>query len=74
MGDTSGGNYLLDSDARWVSVCGGNDGQRIHTVFREGIGCEASTGGSSRPISALHISRDARPFLEASSLCPSSGG
>lgn len=39
IGSTSGGNYLIDNDARWVGVGGGDDGQRIHAIFREGIGC-----------------------------------
>lgn len=39
IGDASGGNYLVDNNAKWVGVGGGEDGQRIHAVFREGVGC-----------------------------------
>ena len=39
IGTTSGGNFTVNRDARWVGVGGGNDGDRVHVVFRDGIGC-----------------------------------
>ena len=39
IGTASGGNYAVNRDARWVGVGGGTDGDRIHAVFRDGIGC-----------------------------------
>ena len=39
IGTTSGGNFTVNRDARWVGVGGGNDGDRVHAVFRDGIGC-----------------------------------
>ncbi|MEK9576768.1 MAG: serine hydrolase, partial [Halieaceae bacterium] len=39
IGTASGGNYTVNGDARWVGVGGGTDGDRVHAVFRDGIGC-----------------------------------
>ena len=39
IGTASGGNYAVNRDARWVGVGGGTDGDRVHAVFRDGIGC-----------------------------------
>ena len=39
IGDASGGNYSFDTSGKSVGVGGGDDGERIHAVFREGIGC-----------------------------------
>ena len=39
IGTASGGNYTVNRDARWVGVGGGTDGDRVHAVFRDGIGC-----------------------------------
>lgn len=39
VGSSKGGNYAIDSEGKWVGVGGGKDGQRIHAVSREGIGC-----------------------------------
>jgi len=39
VGSSREGNYSIDSEDKWVGVGGGIDGQRIHAVYREGIGC-----------------------------------
>ena len=39
IGDASGGNYSVNTTNKRVGVGGGNDGERIHAIFREGIGC-----------------------------------
>ena len=39
IGTASGGNYTVNHGARWVGVGGGADGDRVHAVFRDGIGC-----------------------------------
>jgi len=39
IGDVEGGNYRIDNERRLVSVGGGEDGEEIQAVFREGIGC-----------------------------------
>lgn len=39
VGNADSGNYSIDTKQRWVGVGGGEDGQRIHAVYREGIGC-----------------------------------
>ena len=39
IGNSSGGNYSVDTTGRWVGVGGGDDGERVHAIFREGIGC-----------------------------------
>jgi CubicO group peptidase (beta-lactamase class C family) len=38
VGNSNTGNYAIDTAAKWVGV-GGGDHQRVHAVFREGIGC-----------------------------------
>jgi CubicO group peptidase (beta-lactamase class C family) len=39
VGDSSGGNYLVDREQRLVAVGGATDGPSVTAVFREGIGC-----------------------------------
>ncbi len=39
IGDASGGNYSVNTTDQWVGVGGSDDGERIHAIFREGIGC-----------------------------------
>ena len=38
VGNSEAGNYAINTEAKWVGV-GGGDGDRVHAVFREGIGC-----------------------------------
>jgi len=39
VGTASGGDYSIDPQRRLVGVGGGSAGNRIHAVFREGVGC-----------------------------------
>ena len=39
VGNSDAGNYAIDTAAKSVGVGGGDDGRRIHAVFREGVGC-----------------------------------
>lgn len=39
LGDASGGNYEVDRENKLVSVGGGEDGQVVRAVFRQGIAC-----------------------------------
>ena len=39
IGNADSGNYSINTKQRWVGVGGDEDGQRIHAVYREGIGC-----------------------------------
>ena len=36
VGNSEAGNYAINTEAKWVGVGGGD---RVHAVFREGIGC-----------------------------------
>jgi len=39
VGDVAGGNYKINRQLKLVSVGGGEDGQQVSAVFREGLGC-----------------------------------
>ncbi len=39
LGTAKGGNYVIDSPNKLVSVGGGDDGHQVSAVFRDGIGC-----------------------------------
>ncbi len=74
VGTSEGGDYLINSDLKQVSVGGGRAGPRVSAVFRAGIGCVVmSPGQGPNDIDALPMRREKKEPVDPDTIAWPSG-